>query len=433
MFSLVKSVVAILVSVGGLLVAGNQPNIILLLSDDQHWNETSVQMHPDFALSKGALFDTPHLEKMAAEGMRFSSAYAPAPVCSPTRISIQTGMSPASLNWTKAGKAATANNNFKLIPPSNVQVFGERATFAEYLQSAGYVTAHFGKWHLGVEPTEHGYDVSDGNIGNEASGKYKDPNPTDIFGMTDRAVAFMKAQQKVEKPFFMQLSYLALHSPENASQKNIEKFEKLMESQSGPYVIYMSDNGANGRNNALISGSKGSLQEGGIRAVFIVKGPGVKANSWCHERVVGYDLFPTFCELAQVSKPFPNVIEGGDISHLFKGSNQPVKRSFDGVIFHFPHYQSATPESALYLGDYKLTHHYETGEDRLYNIAADLKERHDLSEKEPEIAEMMSASLRQRLVALGAGLPIVNEEHDPSKPSISTEKRGAGKGRKRGR
>ncbi len=80
-----------------------RPNIVFLLSDDQDWTGLSVRMHPDVAGSKSTVIQTPNLEKLAAEGMRFSAAYAPASVCAPTRISLQTGMNPARLGWTKAG------------------------------------------------------------------------------------------------------------------------------------------------------------------------------------------------------------------------------------------------------------------------------------------------------------------------------------------
>lgn len=441
----------------GIVSAEQKPNIILLLSDDQHWNETSVQMHPEHELSKSKIHQTPHLEKFAADGMRFSAAYAPAPVCSPTRISIQTGISPGALGWTKAGPSATAKSNLKLVPPPNKKVFGDRTTFAELLQKSGYATAHYGKWHLGVDPSQHGYDETDGNIGNEASGKFKDPNPTDIVGMNTRAISFMKKQQVAKKPFFIQLSYLALHSPENASQKNKDKFAIIAKGESSrtinrcaltadldegvgtivqslkdlkldnnTYLIYMSDNGATGRSNPMITGSKGSLQEGGIRALFIIKGPGIKPNSWCHERIVGYDLFPTFCSLAKVTEPKPSAVEGGDISHLFTGSKEPVKRPFEGIVFHFPHYQAATPESVLYRGDYKLTRHYETGKDKLYNITTDLSESQDLSSQKPNITKQMGEALTKQLEAVNAGLPSINSDHDPNKPSQSMR----GKGRK---
>ena len=192
-----------------------QPNILFMLSDDQAWNGLSVRMHPDLESSQSDFYQTPWLEKLAAEGMRFSAAYAPAPVCSPTRCSLQTGMSPAKNHWTKAARSVTAADGFKFIPPvSRRNIPSERLTIGEALQSAGYATAHFGKWHLGGGgPGKHGYDEHDGDIGNEYAFEHGDPNPVDIFGMADRAAAFMEKQQQSGKPFFIQMSWHALHAP----------------------------------------------------------------------------------------------------------------------------------------------------------------------------------------------------------------------------
>lgn len=138
-----------------------KPNIIFMLSDDQGWNGLSVAMHPNLPGSKGEIFHTPNLEKLAAQGMRFSSAYAPAPVCSPTRISIQTGKSPAQLHWTKAAPAVP---NQRMVEPRLIKDLASReTTIAELLKKAGYATAHYGKWHIaGGGLGAHGYNEHDG-------------------------------------------------------------------------------------------------------------------------------------------------------------------------------------------------------------------------------------------------------------------------------
>ncbi len=437
-----------------------QPNIIFLLSDDQHWNETSVQMHPEYANSRNSDYQTPHLEALASEGMRFSAAYAPAPVCSPTRASIQTGLSPATLHWCKAGPPVSASGNYKLLPPSSRKSLEKEQTFAGILQQAGYATAHFGKWHIGGGgPESRGYDVSDGDIGNEAAAKFKDSNPVDIVGMTTRAGEFMQQQVISKKPFYLQMSYLALHQPGNASQKNIARFTKMhpemkqrsvqrmaltadlddgvgalldkikkLKIENDTYVIYMSDNGAGGRGNALIKGGKGSLDEGGTRAVFIVRGPGVPENSWSHQRVVGYDLFPTFCSLAGVKGALPSNLEGGDLTKLFKGKQTSVERSQPGLLFHFPHYQTSTPVSALYHDDYKLVRDYESGLDHLYAITTDIAEKNDLSAAKPQLLQLMQKMLSQQLTSTNAAIPQKNPNYDPSKPTTAIKR---GKPRRR--
>lgn len=146
----------------------DQPNIVFMLADDQSWGGTSVAMHPDLPFSRSSIIQTPSLEKLASEGMRFSAAYAPASVCSPTRCSLQLGMSPAQTGWTKAAPVMTATDGHRLIPPRiSKSLRRETITFAELLRSAGYATAHYGKWHLGGGgPSDHGYDDGDGATGN---------------------------------------------------------------------------------------------------------------------------------------------------------------------------------------------------------------------------------------------------------------------------
>ena len=124
----------------------DRPNIVFMLSDDQNWSGTSVAMHPDVSFSKSRIFYTPSLEKLAGQGMRFSAAYAPASVCSPTRCSLQLGMSPAQTGWTKAAPTMTASDGYKLIPPRIARNLDSRTTtVAEVLRKAGYATAHYRK------------------------------------------------------------------------------------------------------------------------------------------------------------------------------------------------------------------------------------------------------------------------------------------------
>ena len=186
----------------------SKPNFVFMLSDDQAWNGLSVQMQPNNSASKSGIVQTPTLEKLAAAGMRFSAAYAPAPVCAPTRISLQTGKSPAQVHWTKAGPSVNDRLGYKLSVPKSIRNLStSETTIAEMLKTVGYRTAHFGKWHLsGGGPGKHGYDVHDGNLGNEHAAKFKDPNPVDIFGMAERADAFFKACAVKQKPFYCQLS-----------------------------------------------------------------------------------------------------------------------------------------------------------------------------------------------------------------------------------
>ena len=324
----------------------NRPNILFLLSDDQAWNGLSCRMHPDMPDSAGSVVETPNLARLASEGMRFSQAYSPASVCSPTRISLQTGKSPSQCQWTKA---APPEYGFKLLEPQiRKNIEANETTIGELLQSAGYATAHYGKWHIGGGgPESHGYDESDGDTSNEDAAPHVEPNPVDIFGMGTRAADFMKKSQQAGKPFFIQMSYNAVHYPQNATKALLEKYAALLpggnEKEIGTaalsedldrgigellkrledlslsentIVLFMSDNGASTKR--TLSGGKGGVWEGGIRVPLIVRGPGIAANSWCHEKVVGYDFFPTFCEWAGVTEPLPKEIEGGTITALLR-------------------------------------------------------------------------------------------------------------------
>lgn len=435
-------------------VAAERPNIVFMLSDDQAWNGLSVAMHPNVAGSKGDIFHTPNLEKLAAQGMRFSAGYAPASVCSPTRVSLMTGKSPAALHWTKA---APPEAGHKLIEPRNIRSIPEsETTIGDILRKAGYATAHYGKWHIsGGGPEKHGFDETDGDTGNENAYQFKDPNPVDIFGMADRAAAFMEKNSKARKPFFIQLSWNALHASENANQATLAKYERQLNGENRKrittaaitedldtgvghvmdaierlgltgttYVIYMADNGAGGGKKVL-AGGKGGVWEGGIRVPFIVRGPGVKPNSWCPTRVVGYDLFPTFCEWAGIApSTLPKGIEGGSIASLLKNDGRgDVKRPREELVFHFPHYQGDTPHSAIFLGDLKLLHFYEDNHDELYDLSKDIGERNDLAAQRPAETKKLRERLDKYLADVNAQFPTPNPNFDPNQP-VEPRKRG---------
>lgn len=438
-----------------------RPNIVFILSDDQDWAGLSVQMHPDVPNSKSDFYRTPNLEKFAAQGMRFSAAYAPSPVCSPTRISLMTGRSPAALRWTKAAPAETGHRlieaeNRKSIRPGEV-------TVAEVLKAAGYATAHFGKWHLGGGgPESHGFEVSDGDTGNRDADRFVDPNPVDIFGMNERATAFMERQVKAGRPFYLQMSYYALHLPENALKATRAFYDQQtpgrmhrdparaaittdldtgvgrlladidrLELTGKTYVIYMSDNGAGGGGGVRpLRAGKGGVWEGGIRVPLIIRGPGIAPNSWSHQRVVGYDFFPTFCRLAGAKAPLPADLEGGDSTPLLGGATTPVKRSHEELVFHFPHYQGDTPHSAILLGQYKLLEFYETGERQLFDLGADLGEQHDLAKSKPQMVDDLAKRLHDYLASVGAAMPKPNPEYDPAREPVGKKGGKEGKGGK---
>ena len=180
----------------------SKPNFVLILIDDLGWTGLSVQMDQALPQSKSDFYQTPRLEQFAQQSMRFSNAYAPAAMCTPTRASILTGKSPAKLHMTTPGPPDRQPKQQKVILPRHINSLpsGE-TTIAEVLKKQNYATAHFGKWHLsGGGPGAHGFDVHDGETGNGGPGDYTDPNPKDIFGLTQRANAFMQKQVKDPTP-----------------------------------------------------------------------------------------------------------------------------------------------------------------------------------------------------------------------------------------
>lgn len=461
----------------GLLIstfAGAQtapPNIVFMLSDDQAWNGLSVPMHPDLEGSFNPQYHTPNAQRLADQGMRFSAAYAPASVCAPTRISFMTGLTPASVHWTKAGPSLRATGNPPLLPPQNTRTLASSyVTVAELLQEAGYTTAHFGKWHIdGGGPEKHGFDLSDGNLGNEAAEQFTDPNPVDLFGMAERAEQFMQQARDDGQPFYVQLSWHALHSPGNALKSSMKKYEDAgignprqvqkaaithdLDTAVGrvidavdrlglgdnTYVIFMSDNGGTGghdtnerrrrsRNQApTLTGGKGSLWEGGIRVPLIVRGPGIEANSWSHTRVVGYDFYPTFLEWAGASDTMPrgqDAPEGGSLVDLLTGKNDDVDRPRDEMVFHFPHYQTPDgPHSAIYLDQYKLIRFDTTQRLALFDIDADPLEQNDLADEERGVVRKLERKLDAYLDDVDAQRVTPNPDYDPDQPTASGNRR----------
>jgi arylsulfatase A-like enzyme len=452
--------------------AKSRPNIVFMLSDDQGWSGTSVRMHPDLATSRSDKLHTPNLERLAARGMRFSEGYAPACVCSPTRIALQTGKNPARLHWTKA---APPEEGHKLVEPRLIkQIDEDERTIGEALHSVGYATAHYGKWHIGGGgPGRHGYDEHDGDTGNEHAFQFQDPNPVDIFGMAERAERFMRRNRDAGKPFFIQLSWNALHAADNALRATLSKYKRqagVADNETADkrvavaaitedldtgvgrvlaaidelgladntIVIYMSDNGAGGGGvqRGTLRGGKGGVWEGGVRVPFIVAGPGIAANSWCHVRVVGYDWFPTFCEWGGVpASKLPKNLDGGSLAGLLSAEGRgTVIRPAGEIVFHFPHYQSDDgPQSAVYDGDLKLIRFHEDDRLALFDLSRDPGERDDLATSRAADATRLNGRLAERLKQMDAQFATPNPDYDPARPPTPRKKGGGknkpGKGR----
>ena len=287
------------------------PNFILILADDQGWNGTSVKMMHNETGSKSDYFETPNLELLAERGIRFSDAYAGAPVCAPSRYSIQFGKTPARLSLIRVGMNTDHidHEGFTSIPKALKKI------------NSQYKTAHFGKWGMGSNPSVLGYDVSDGPTknkdGNFTNNKTQwihttKEDPKNIFSLTDRAIEFVKSSTAKAKPFYLQISHYAVHAdieskeksfarlkekPKGAQQKDagyaamtfdldeglgilLEKLKELG-IQDNTYIIYMSDNGSvpnipgakkyEKSYNYPLSRGKWDALEGGVRSHLLLQ------------------------------------------------------------------------------------------------------------------------------------------------------------------
>jgi len=452
------------------------PNIVLILTDDQGWTSTSVQLDPNEPDSVSDFYQTVRLEELAAQGMRFSNAYSSAPVCSPTRASIQTGKSPAQLQITdivNGGDLANPEARFlnrytgeALSPPlPRTRLPLQEVTIAERIKQANpnYVTATFGKWHLGLPGSDadallQGYDEY--GWGPAVPGE----NPKNIDRLTNVVDGFLEQVAATGQPFFLQINHIAPHDPIQAKAATIKEYEslpggvrhdssdahfaamiddldggigtvldKLVELgfDDNTYVFFVSDNGgrtaAGHGNNLPLVGAKGALYEGGIRVPMIVKGPGIQAGSHCGVPVVMHDLFTTITALAGATAPLPDGVEGGDLGPvLFNGGELPngvdaIERGQGAngeLFFHFPHYGGdgalggITPRSAIRDGDFKLIKRYaydgSPEQIFLFNLAQNLAESSNpdsplnLADLLPATASALNAKLDAWLDAVDA-------------------------------
>jgi len=361
--------------------AKSPPNFIFIQAEATGWSSTSVDMDgepPSHARPAGL---TPNLEKLAADGMRFSDFYASCPRCTPSRASFVTGISPAKLHMTyqnEGGGSKRAQEEvggytlMKMVPPEVEQYIPNGVkTTADLLEELGYTSAHFGKWHAGrADPKANGFDASDGPNGNQGPERGTTPNPKQATAITDKGIAFMREAVKAGKPFYVQISHYGFGSEEEATPESLEVARKLVPGVSGKplgaiagqhdmdlqlarvrtaltelgiadntFIFFSADHGAQGggggggsrggggRNatNPPFTGGKGSVSEGGIRVPFIVVGPGVPAGVISRVRATGMDLVPTLRDLA--GKPIEKAGDPDAQTAVEGGSLVPVLRT----------------------------------------------------------------------------------------------------------
>lgn len=452
-----KHLLTLLCVLGAIVVQAKRPNFIIVYVDDLGWADTSVRMMDSDPDSASDFNQTPHLEELAKRGMKFSSAYAPAPTCTPSRKSIQFGKTPGRLGYTFVHDVLALQRELK---------WSDEISMADVLKAAdsNYVTAHFGKGMGNEKMTTIGYDITDeleehGDNGN-FHGEYislKDrtslppDNPKRMASLKKSSVDFIN-QYSGQRPFFMMVSHYAVHVPHAARADLIEKYRRLPRGKhakdldylpveempkgytihswrlqyaamleevdeglgaiveavkksgqlDNTYIIYTSDNGGGLGPNGTLRGGKANLYEGGLRVPFVVAGPGVKAGAQCDAPINQWDLLPTLHDYANSTQPLPKDLDGGSLRDLFERGNQgQVKRPVEGFVYHYPCYFAA-PLSVIRLGDYKLMEHIRTGEMKLYNVAEDYREKNNLIEQESEKASQLRAIMHDYLETIDA-------------------------------
>jgi uncharacterized sulfatase len=436
------------------LAADAKPNFVFILIDDLGWS--------DMGCYGNTFHETPNIDRLASQGMRFTDAYAACPVCSPTRASILSGQYPARVgitdfipgHWRPYAPLRVPRNRTQYLPL-------EITTVAEALEPAGYACGAFGKWHLGGReyfPDHQGFRdmvVTDG--AHFGSGSVPDQGFTkdDYLAeeLTELAENFL--EQHRDAPFLLYLSHYAVHIPLQAREELIKKYEAKPKPDHGvnhpiyaamvehvdqsvgrvldkldarglsenTVVVFFSDNGGlrqrfDGKDdivttNAPLRDEKGSLYEGGIREPLIVRWPGrIEAASTCGAPVTSVDFYPTFLDLAHTPPPSEQVLDGVSIAPLLRGRDTLQR---DAIYWHYPHYHHSTPAGAIREGDWKLLEFFEDGHLELYNLREDIGETNNLAANKPEKARQLQARLAAWRKSVDAAMPVPNPDHDPAR------------------
>jgi len=443
-----------------------RPNIVFILADDLGYT--------DLGCYGSRYYETPNIDRLAAEGVRFTDGYACGPNCQPTRACLMSGQYAPRTGVYMVGHI----NRFPwqsrpLRPVDNVtQLPMEKITIADALRKAGYATGMFGKWHLGSDaahhPSRRGFDeaiVSSGghfNFKTDPQVHYEQGKYLADF-LTDRAVDFMERHK--DQPFLLYLPHFAVHAPYEAKAELVERFrgkEPVVGHRDPTYaamiasldesvgrilakldemglaedtlVIFSSDNGGVGgyrragidvagiTDNEPLQGGKGMLYEGGIRVPYLFRWKGtIAAGRTNGTPINSVDLYPTLLEVAGIEAPADYPLDGVSYAGLLRGERETLDR--EAIYWHFPGYLGArrgqwrtTPAGAVRAGDWKLIEWFEDGKLELYYLRDDIGERHNLATSKPDKAKQ----LHERLIAwreeVGARLPRPNrnivKEHD---------------------
>lgn len=432
------------------------PNILFCLVDDLGWS--------DLGCYGNRFIETPNIDRLASQGVRFTDAYAGAPVCSPTRACIMSGQYPARLGITDFIPGHYRPYEDLSVPKNDPHLPLEIETLAEALGAAGYATAHYGKWHLGPEthfPPQQGFEdsvVFRGWTHYAARGRLFPPEdvPEDLYladYLTDRTIEFIREHH--DRPWFVHLSHFGVHIPLEAEPDLVARYEaKAAQGMNGPHptyaamvthidrsvgrlvaeldrlgldadtlIVVASDNGGLVRrfddvgpvvtSNAPLRAEKGTIYEGGIRVPLIVRWYGGGGQGECGVPVTSCDFYPTFLELARAEAPAGQPLDGVSLLPLVRAPGATLER--EAIYFHYPHYHHGTPAGAIRFGDWKLIERFEDGNLELYNLRHDIGETRNLVGQYPTFVSRLRQKLARWREGIGARMPTPNPNHDPTR------------------
>ncbi len=454
--------VLLLLCLLGTAQAAQKPNIVFFLVDDLGLG--------DVGCFGSTFHETPNIDQLCFDGLKFTQAYSACTVCSPSRAAILLGKYPARTNLTDWIAGHRRRNAPLQIPDWNMRMDLSETTLPEALKSEGYRSQFVGKWHLmpiGAQDFDHHYPPSHGfdqNIAGREWGQPKGPGKYfSPFGMpnlddgkkgdfltnalTDQAVDFIEANQNA--PFFLYFSYYTVHGPIMAPPELVQKYREkalrfpkphmervnpsfaamteLLDRSVGrvrskreelglsdnTIIVFTSDNGGTSElASAGLRGAKALAYEGGTRVSTIVHWPGITLpGSQCNVPIIGNDFYPTLLEMCG-GEPLPQQhVDGVSLVPLLQNPKAPWKR--DELYWHYPHYHRTTPYGAIRKGQWKLIQFYENDALELYNLKSDPAERTNLAETRTSVASDLLKRLQRWRSSVGAQMPTPNPDYDP--------------------
>jgi len=445
-----------------LIAQEQQPNIVFILADDLGW--------ADVGFNGSLFYETPHLDRLASQGVFFSNAYSNAPICAPSRAAILSGQYAPRTGFYTNHSPERGKASWRAVhpPPNHHGLDLEKITLAEVLRAHGYRTFLGGKWHLGdsaeLYPEEQGFEVNKGGFKSGRPPTYFSPyqNPRLKDGppgeyLTDRlaseAITFMEVSG--EDPFFVYLSFYSPHTPLMAKDSLVRKYypkahhngqfdpvyAAMIESldqnvgrvlshleergkAGNTIVVFFSDNGVTPfvAPDGPLRGYKGTLYEGGIRVPLILSLPGGMQGKVMDTPVMGIDLYPTLLDLAGIDPPEDYKLDGQSLRPLLTGEGGFRDRS---LFWHFPAYLQGEygmkelwrtrPVSVVRKGNCKLIENLEDGSLELYDLEKDPGETINLAEAENEMATDLFSLLQDWRKQMGVSYPLeANEAYDAS-------------------